>query len=183
MSERERNQREEDDARLEYERQNREEEGFEDISDLTGQPKVYPPTAAPAPPEAPQDGRIPRCQERHFLEGQQCELREGHDKMHVAGQYCWPVVVLPEKPAAEPAAPLCAEDMDPEITPLCANHAETWFCERNHIKTKSGCIACDVQTELATLRQKFSEAKAALRAARKGLRGPTSGTERDEGGQ
>jgi hypothetical protein len=35
-------------------------------------------------------GLIPRCQERHPESGQ-CELRLGHDKIHLAGLYCWPV--------------------------------------------------------------------------------------------
>lgn len=26
--------------------------------------------------------------------------------------------------------------------PICAAHAETWFCERNHLKGDHGCIVC-----------------------------------------
>lgn len=39
---------------------------------------------------------IPRCQERHPESGQ-CELRLGHDKIHLAGEYCWPVTTAEEK--------------------------------------------------------------------------------------
>jgi hypothetical protein len=38
----------------------------------------------------------PRCQERHPESGQ-CELRLGHDKIHLAGDYCWPVTTAEEK--------------------------------------------------------------------------------------
>jgi hypothetical protein len=38
----------------------------------------------------------PRCQERHPESGQ-CELRLGHDKIHLAGEYCWPVTTAEEK--------------------------------------------------------------------------------------
>jgi hypothetical protein len=34
-----------------------------------------------------------------------------------------------------------------DITPLCSPHADMWYCSRNHIQTKSGCVFCDHETE------------------------------------
>jgi hypothetical protein len=56
---------------------------------------------APAAPQA-------RCQERH-PEGPQCELKlVGHGKIHLAGEYCWPVVAAPTS-ASLPAHHKCVE--------------------------------------------------------------------------
>ncbi len=38
-----------------------------------------------------------------------------------------------------------------ESAPLCGTHAEGWYCERDHIKTKSGCVVCDFNQEIDRL--------------------------------
>jgi len=44
--------------------------------------------------------------------------------------------------------------------PLCADHAEAWYCERPHIKSESGCIWCDFTAQLSDLQRANEEAKA-----------------------
>ena len=43
--------------------------------------------------------------------------------------------------------------------PLCAGHAEQWYCERNLIATESGCFVCDLEAQ----RDKLAEAVKVIR--------------------
>lgn len=40
---------------------------------------------------------------------------------------------------------------NPETTPLCGDHAQVWYTQRNTIETRSGCVACDAQNQLAEM--------------------------------
>lgn len=41
---------------------------------------------------------------------------------------------------------------DNEQIPLCANHAESWFCERNHLRTED-CVVCEFEPPQSLLQQ------------------------------
>lgn len=58
-----------------------------------------------------------------------------------------------ERNEARAALATAMEERDKLLqAPLCAGHAEAWYCDRNHLKPESGCIWCDLTQERDALR-------------------------------